>query len=295
MASPTKRVYWDACVWLALILREKIPLPGGGMEDRDTMCRMVIEAAKKGTHVYNSQRKPMNDALSALRETGFAMLRPMTPEELEQTRAFLLSREVYVDAHVPQTARNRGADVRVRRELATGSECVCVHTDDAIAAPHLLERGLEHLDLASEYLSRDPAVAYSANAFWTRPGSAALRDDIQSFHCDQDDVRFLAMFVYLTDVLTDDDGPQDLEGPDGTRRTIYGAAGTVFLADTMRPHRGRKPVAGERGIYWWRWGVSDRPAANEWDKIEPMAATAFGDRYPADGRLRESIRLLVRE
>lgn len=31
MASPTKRVYWDACVWLALILREKIPLPGGGM------------------------------------------------------------------------------------------------------------------------------------------------------------------------------------------------------------------------------------------------------------------------
>jgi predicted nucleic acid-binding protein len=49
MASLTKRVYWDACVWLALILREKIPLPGGGMEDRDTMCRMVIEAAKKGS------------------------------------------------------------------------------------------------------------------------------------------------------------------------------------------------------------------------------------------------------
>ena len=237
----------------------------------------------------------MTDALSRLRQYGFAMLRPLTAQQLERTLAFLLSREVYVDAHVPQTARNRGHDVRVKRELATGSECVCVHTDDAIAAPNLLERGLEHLDLASEYLGRDPAVSYSANAFWTRPGPAALRDDIQSFHVDQDDARFLAMFVYLTDVNSDDDGPQDLEGPDGVRRTIYGPAGTVFVADTMRPHRGRKPVAGERGLYWWRWGVSDRPAANEWDKIEPLLAAELGARYPADARLRESIRLLVRE
>lgn len=49
MASLTKRVYWDACVWLALILREKIQLVGSGVEDRETMCRMVIEAAKKGS------------------------------------------------------------------------------------------------------------------------------------------------------------------------------------------------------------------------------------------------------
>jgi len=49
MATPTKRVYWDACVWIALILREKITLPNGGIEDRDTMCRMVIEAAEKGS------------------------------------------------------------------------------------------------------------------------------------------------------------------------------------------------------------------------------------------------------
>lgn len=235
----------------------------------------------------------MTDALNRLREVGFAMLRPLTEDEIEQTITFLLSRDVYVDAHVPQTARNRGHDVRVRRELATGSECVCVHTDDAILAPNLIERGIEHLDLASEYLGRDPAVSYSANAFWTRPGAAALRDDIQSFHVDQDDVRFLAMFVYLTDVLVDDDGPQDIEGPDGVRRTIFGRAGTVFVADTSRLHRGRKPRSRERGLYWWRYGVSNRPPANEWDKIEPIAASRLGARYPADARLRESIKLLV--
>jgi predicted nucleic acid-binding protein len=48
MATSTKRVYWDACIWIALIQKEKIPLPSGGIEDREQMCRSVIEAAKKG-------------------------------------------------------------------------------------------------------------------------------------------------------------------------------------------------------------------------------------------------------
>lgn len=235
----------------------------------------------------------MRTILNRLHAEGFAVLDPLTQDQIEETNHFLTSRPVYVDAHVPQTERNRGTDHRFRRSESHASECVCVHTDDAIVAPHLFERGLALTDVASEYLGRDPAVAYSANAFWTRAGRAALRDDIQSFHVDSDDVRFLAMFCYLTDVQEPGDGPQDLEGPDGIKRTIYGQAGTVFLADTMRSHRGRKPTHGERGIYWWRWGVSDRPAANAWDKIEPIKAERLGIRYPADARLRESIRLLV--
>ena len=48
MANSPKRVYWDACVWIALIQREKIPKAGGRVEDREQMCREVIESAKKG-------------------------------------------------------------------------------------------------------------------------------------------------------------------------------------------------------------------------------------------------------
>src|SRR6266481_1794603 len=48
MATLIRRAYWDACTWIALIQKEKIPLPGGGTEDREQMCRSVIEAAKKG-------------------------------------------------------------------------------------------------------------------------------------------------------------------------------------------------------------------------------------------------------
>lgn len=232
------------------------------------------------------------EALEKLRNKGFVILESLTPVQMAETNAFLLSRPVYFDAHVPQTARNRGAG-QVDRKTAAASECVCVHTSDAIVAPHLFERAIAATDIASEYLGRDPAVCYSANVFWTRPGAAAIREDIQAFHVDKDDERFLAMFIYLSDVLTDDQGPQDLEGPDGIYRTIRGPAGTVFLADTSRQHRGRKPKNGERGLAWWRWGVSDNPPAGVWDKIEPIPSAALGGRYPSDLRLRESIKLLV--
>lgn len=233
--------------------------------------------------------------LAAIATTGFAMLPPL--DEIVALNAFLQSRPVYVDAHVPQTARNRGEDVRWDRNdpLAAASECVCVHTDDAIVAPGWMERALGLTDVAAAFLGRDPPVAYSSNFFWTRPGPAAIRGDIQAFHRDQDDAKFVGMFVYLSDVFADEHGPHDLEGPDGVVRTIYGPAGTMFLADTSHLHRGRKPATGERGFGWWRWGVSDRPPANEWDKIEPVDGGRLdGWRFPIYERDRESIRLLVR-
>jgi hypothetical protein len=231
--------------------------------------------------------------LASMRETGFAMLDPLA--EITAMNAFLRSRPVYVDAHVPQTARNRGEDARFDREnrRAVVSECVCVHTDDAIVAPGWIERALDLTPIAAAYLSVTIPVAYSANFFWTRPGPAALRGDIQDFHRDADDSMFVGMFVYLTDVLSDADGPHELEGPDGVVRAIFGPAGTMFMADTSFPHRGRKPTSGERGFGWWRWGVSDRPPANEWDEIRPVPVAALSGRLPLDARKLESLRLLV--
>lgn len=48
MAASRRRVYWDACAWIALIQREKIVVPGRPVEDRGMQCRTVIEAAKAG-------------------------------------------------------------------------------------------------------------------------------------------------------------------------------------------------------------------------------------------------------
>ena len=125
--------------------------------------------------------------LAAVAATGFAMLPPLA--EIDAANAFLRSRQVYLDAHVPQTARNRGAEIaRVDRADAAASECVCVHTDDAIVVPGWIERALALTDVAAAFLGRDPPVAYSSNFFWTRPGPAAVRGDIQDFHRDRKSV-----------------------------------------------------------------------------------------------------------
>ena len=49
MAGSPRRIYWDFASWIALILKEKIrDASGAVIEDRDAMCRNVIEAAKQG-------------------------------------------------------------------------------------------------------------------------------------------------------------------------------------------------------------------------------------------------------
>lgn len=49
MANPPRRALWDACSWIALIQKEKILGHGGRvLEDREQLCRSVLEAAKAG-------------------------------------------------------------------------------------------------------------------------------------------------------------------------------------------------------------------------------------------------------
>ena len=48
MANSPNRLYWDACAWIAFIQKEKVELPSGQVEDRESMCRSVLIAAKAG-------------------------------------------------------------------------------------------------------------------------------------------------------------------------------------------------------------------------------------------------------
>lgn len=47
MSSP-KRIYWDACVWIALIKQETVTLKNGTVEKRYARCREIIAMAEKG-------------------------------------------------------------------------------------------------------------------------------------------------------------------------------------------------------------------------------------------------------
>lgn len=232
-----------------------------------------------------------DSAIDELKTKAVAIVDGLDTQQIAEVNSYFAECDVYADAHVPQTARNRN-DVLMPRDQVQHSECICVHTDDSIQAPHVFELALRYTPLAEAYLG-SKAVMYSTNTFWTRPGRAPLRDDIQSYHVDADDTKFLAMFVYLTDVVSPDDGPHDLYGPDGVVHSVYGKAGTVFLADTSHRHRGRKPRLRERGLMWYRWGVSDYPPAGVWDKIQPIPRAWMIGRYPSDPELQERIKLLV--
>jgi predicted nucleic acid-binding protein len=48
MATPRRRIYWDACAWIAMIQREQIRDSSDKLvEDRYGMCRNVISAAER--------------------------------------------------------------------------------------------------------------------------------------------------------------------------------------------------------------------------------------------------------
>lgn len=237
----------------------------------------------------------MSTILDELRATGVAKVGAMSPGDVAEANAWLCSRPVYADFHVPVHAKLKHLAPVPRAYARSVCECFCVSNTDALKTPHAFEWAVNRAaPVVRAFLEREP-VMYSANAFWTRPGSAPPRWDTQEFHVDQDDLRFIPMFVYLTDVLEEQDGPQELVGPDAQKRQVYGHAGTVFLANTMLPHRGLKPARGERGLLWVRFGISERPPANVWDQIEPIPIDEFGaERYPADAAQREMVKLLVR-
>jgi hypothetical protein len=128
------------------------------------------------------------------------------------------------------------------------------------------------LALAQAYLGAAPIQDLVAMWWSTAQGSAPSSGAAQLFHFDLDRLRFLKVFVYVTDV-DDDTGPHSIVR--GTHRhlpaafreprryddadvlerfgddviEVCGPRGTVFVADTRALHRGRRLVRGHRLVF----------------------------------------------
>lgn len=98
--------------------------------------------------------------------------------------------------HVP--AASDGVP-KLPADAAKASTYGSYRLQESMAAPHLLECALhpQVLGLAGAYLGCAPLL-YSINTFWTFPGEKPGLT--HGFHRDEDDYRFLAVFLYLTDV-----------------------------------------------------------------------------------------------
>jgi hypothetical protein len=219
-------------------------------------------------------------SLPILKKDGIVRLPWVWPEhEIKSHTDYLQSRPVY-----PGHVWNKGDGKPRQWSDAQQIEVLSYRTEDTITAPYFFEWAVQFTDFVRGYLGVPPRM-YSCNAFWARPGPSDPHVDIQQWHRDRDDLKFLALFYYGTDVLTEEQGPHlyakgshnvaDTGNvvPTKNIETIYAPAGSAFFADAFGLHHGLKPKVGTRLLAWARWGVSPAPRAYGWDKTQPVPAS----------------------
>ena len=155
------------------------------------------------------------------------------------------------------------------------------HVADVAAAPTLrvlheiaLDRRL--LRMAAGYFGCRPYLD-SIQAWWSLAGNDEP-EEAENYHRDNDSIRFLKFFLYLTDV-DEDHGPHkfvigshaegrllerrrladvEVERAFGSARvrTMIGRAGDAFMEDTFGIHKGQIPRIGTRLLVQFRYSVT---------------------------------------
>lgn len=192
---------------------------------------------------------------------------------MRRAREYLSTKPVY-NSH----AKVQSDQVPMPLEDAmTHHPVLCHDMVDVLNAPGILDYALQMAPLVKEYLGPDP-VLYSANCFYTMPLGQGVKGDIQAYHRDPDDVKFLALFLFGSTIDRRDEGAHmylagtHLGEDHGEEREITGQAGTAFLADPRGMHMGVKPKSIPRMLIWFRWGVSDVPPGYVTDKLAEYGA-----------------------
>jgi hypothetical protein len=134
--------------------------------------------------------------LAELQQRGICAA-PVAPTRpmCEAVTAYFRSTPCFA-GHVP--AQSDGTPRGVE-DVAKASNYGSYRLDQSLAAPHVIELALDSrvLDLVGGYLGCLPSL-YSINTFWTFPAAGAGLT--HEFHRDEDDYRFVVVFVYWTDV-----------------------------------------------------------------------------------------------
>ena len=142
---------------------------------------------------------PDLEALESLRRDGLVRLGPLLDvAQVAELRAWFDHRQVYL-GHVETQSRGFASHVDAAREA--GHRYAGYPLTEVLRAPHLLELALSPrlIALAAAYLGCTPSL-YSFNVWWSFPSLEEAAGPLQIFHRDEDDFRFLSVFVPLVDV-----------------------------------------------------------------------------------------------
>jgi hypothetical protein len=209
----------------------------------------------------NHSTSPWGETLDELRQEGVVRLaETFSAADITQLRAYLEDKEVVgSDGRRFRADRPPPGTTMAAYPLATVLGYAPIL--DLINRPDLLR-------LIASYLGCKPTIS-SIGVRWSFPGSRE-GSDVQHFHRDPDDWRFLKFFVYLTDV-DEASGPHvfvrgthrtggqlrartydaaEIERSYGKDRiaTVIGPRGTSFIADTYGIHQGAPPQQRSRLI-----------------------------------------------
>ena len=229
------------------------------------------EAARRAAERLPRAAAPLPEsdeqALARLDADGWLPLPGLIqPEWVGEIKAYLAGR-LARDPYRPELGRFRAPD-----EVPPQTHVSHFDNADIVRAPHLMAIANDPrvLALVEAWMGVKPTLA-ALRVWWSTPTATGEPEHAELFHRDVDDLQFIKLFVYLTDVGEDTgphifvEGSQRIDkltriarytdeqvaeafGEDAIRR-FTGPAGTAFLENTYGMHRGLPPRAGPRLIF----------------------------------------------
>jgi hypothetical protein len=207
------------------------------------------------------------EAVKHLAEAGWVGLPGLVaPEWVAEIRAYFADK-LARDPYRADLGRFKAPD-----EVPPQTHVSHYDNEQIVRAPHLLAIANDPrvLGVVEAWMGAKPTLA-ALRVWWSTPTAEGEAEHAELFHRDVDDLQFVKLFVYLTDV-TEDTGPHiyvegsqrmnrlteiGRYGDDEVGRTFgeqaircfTGPAGTAFLENTYGMHRGLPPRAAPRLIF----------------------------------------------
>lgn len=181
--------------------------------------RYKVEAALR----IEPPRDNFRSLLDSLHARSHAAI-PLTVPDLAEVRRYFDLQPVHKGPHIFSFDGKQQAMADARADFPLAGYT----TDQVLRAPGLIDvlNDPRLVDLIEAYLGCVPTL-YSVNAWWSHQANKPEMTNVQYFHRDTDDWRFLTLFIYLTDVGEDGGPHQVVPGShslDGMRKLVRNAS-----------------------------------------------------------------------
>lgn len=253
----------------------------------DNYTRALNSPLNSSSSIFPSVK--IDSTLAEINERGYAVLADLVPSDIvkELTVYAMNTAGLYRDLFEPGITDSRSTNVSLEKPLGVTFHVATEFRQFQTIASRLFTDP-KILSIVSTYLDQRTVDLRQVSLWWSFPNlhqSNALKDDsAQMFHFDLDNLKWLKLFVYLTDV-SEDQGPHcyiSASQKPGTKPSkllakgysrisdeeiiahydshriqyICGEAGTLFFGDTRCYHKGSRVITGNRLVLQAEYAIN---------------------------------------